>query len=91
MHPNTPKPIVEFIATRLLCPEKPYGHQGPWEPVWEGCGDLATAGVEYDAGKGCKRRNGEGKERDERLREMYEVAKESFRLLELKSPGVDKL
>ncbi len=44
-----------------------------------------------EATKGCKRKDGEGKEKDEKLEEMYGVAKESFRLLELKSPGVDKL
>lgn len=45
-----------------------------------------------DVGKGgCKRKEGEGKRKDEELERMYEVAKESFRLLELKSPGVDKL
>lgn len=45
----------------------------------------------FDAGKGCKRKEGEGKERDEKMKEMYGVARESYRLLEMKSPGVEKL
>jgi hypothetical protein len=91
MHPNTPQDVIEFVATRLLSKERPHGYVGDWAPVWQGCGDLATAGVGFDAGKGCKRRDGEGKAKDEKLKKMYDVARESFRLLELKSPGVDKL
>lgn len=92
LHPNTPKEIVHFIATRLLSKDRPFGHEGEWEPVWQGCGDLSNAGVGKDAGKGCKQReDGQGKEVDKKLEEMYGIARESFKALEIRSPGVDKL
>jgi hypothetical protein len=91
MHPNTPKDVINFVATRLLSRDKPHGYEGDWAPIWEGCGDLSTAGVDMEAGKGCKRKEGAGKERDRKLEEMYQVARDSFKLLELKSPGVSKL
>ena len=91
LHPSTPKEIISFVATRLLSKDRPYGHQGTWEPIYIGCGDLSTAGVGMEAGKGCRRKEGEGKRKDEEMERMYTVARESFRLLELKSPGVDKL
>lgn len=86
LHPNTPGNVIAFIATRLLSRDRPFGHEGEWEPVWHGCGDLSTAGVGNEASKGCKRRDTEGKERDEKLEEMYEVAKESFKLLKISGP-----
>lgn len=91
MHPNTPKEIIHFIATRLLSKDRPYGHQGSWKPVWEGSGDLATAGLGREAGKGCcQREDGEGKKRDEEMEEMYEAARRSFMALELKTQGVEE-
>lgn len=99
LHPNTPEHIVAFVATRLLSRERPHGfssedelaYGGEWQPVWAGCGDIATAGVGNEAAKGCQRIDGEGKERDERLEWMYGVARRSYALLEMKAPGVDKI
>jgi len=91
MHPNTPHQVIGFIATRLLSCDRPYGHPGSWTPVWTDCGDLATAGLGREAGKGCEQRSdGEGKKRDERMEQMYAAAKESFRRLELKTQGVEE-
>ncbi|KAL7419321.1 hypothetical protein Q5752_006159 [Cryptotrichosporon argae] len=52
--------------------------------------DLAVAGVGREAADGVEQR-GPGKARDQRLAHMYAVARESYRVLELKCPGVDKL
>lgn len=99
LHPSTPEHIITFVATRLLSRDRPYGftaedesaYGGEWQPVWAGCGDIATAGVGNEAAKGCQRIDGEGKERDERLEWMYGVARRSYSLLEMKVPGVDKI
>jgi hypothetical protein len=84
LHPNTPVQIRQFIATRLLSSDRPFGHKGTWEPVWKGFGDLSTAGVGYDAAKGTEQ-SGEGKRRDEVLEGMYAVARTSWGLLEMKA------
>ena len=90
IHPNTPKPIIQFIATRLLSTDRPHGHDGSWTPLWDGCGDLSTAGVGLDAGKGCKQKDdGEGKEIDRKLESMYGVARKSWKVLESMGPGED--
>jgi hypothetical protein len=47
--------------------------------------------VGSEASKGCRRRNTEGKERDEKLEEMYAAARESFRLLEIGALGAREL
>jgi hypothetical protein len=86
LHPQTPEPIISFIATRLLSRDRPYGHQGEWSPIGDGHGDLITAGVGYEAGKRCERREGKGKGFNEELEWMYHVARMSYRLLELKAP-----
>jgi hypothetical protein len=85
LHPATPPQIRHFIATRLLSHDRPYGHEGKWEPIWYGTGDIATAGVGYDAVKGLEQK-GEGRRRDERLEQMYAVARRSWGLLAEISP-----
>ncbi|KAK4686860.1 histone H3, partial [Tremellales sp. Uapishka_1] len=89
LHPNSPPQIRHFCATRLLSRDRPFGYEGAWEPVWKDSGDLATAGVGFDAPKGV-RQVGEGRKKDEELARMYDIAKESYKLLEMKAPGVDK-
>ncbi|GFZ47894.1 hypothetical protein JCM24511_05641 [Saitozyma sp. JCM 24511] len=89
LHPNTPTHVRHFIATRLLSPDRPFGHQGTWQPVWNGLGDLCTAGVGYDAAKGTEQ-SGEGKRRDEVLQDMYAVARRSWGLLEMKALDGEK-
>lgn len=94
LHPTTPTQIVGFIANRLLSRDTPYGHGGPWTPLWalEGCVDLSTAGLGVEAGRGCRQREGgRGKEVDRVVEEMYSVARRSWGLLEEKAPGVAKL
>ncbi|GFZ48387.1 hypothetical protein JCM24511_06135 [Saitozyma sp. JCM 24511] len=86
LHPNTPSHIRHFIATRLLSPDRPFGHAGSWEPVWKGIGDLQTAGVGFDEAKGTEQ-GGEGKRRDELLEEMYSVARKSWEMLEMRAPN----
>ncbi|KAK8847545.1 hypothetical protein IAR55_005403 [Kwoniella newhampshirensis] len=58
-----------------------------WKPIhlFSGGFDICTAGVGMDAGKELKQ-NGPGKEADERLEKMYEVARGSWKLLEMKCP-----
>ena len=82
LHPNTPKEVIQFVTTRLLSTDKPYGHQGIWTPI-SGCDDLSAAGVGKDAGKGYfPRHDGEGKNLDQRMQAMYEAARESWRRLD---------
>ena len=82
IHPQTPKEIIAFVATRLLSSERPFGHIGPWKALGEGEDvDLSTAGVGLEATKGCEQRDGEGKELDKKLESMYSVARESWRKL----------
>lgn len=60
---------------------------GDWKPIWESVGDLITAGVKYDAAKGCVQ-VGEGRKKDEELERMYDAARDSFERLALSCPGV---
>ena len=80
--------MINFVALRLLSPERPYGHTGSWEAVGiEGDDfDLSTAGVGMEARDGCEQREGEGKQVDRKLESMYGVARESWRRLDQIAP-----
>lgn len=53
--------------------------------------DLCALGLGLEAGKGCaQKQKGKGREMDERLERMYDVARESWRRLEEVAPGVNK-
>lgn len=92
LHPQTPPEIINFIAIRLLSRDVPHGYTGPWDPIWKDCGDLLTAGIGYDAAKGCPRRSdSEGQKVDGKIEEMYRVARGSWRVLEAQSPAGSKI
>lgn len=99
LHPSTPTQIVEFCAVRLLSKDRPHGYEGDWTPIYEPDQsgvkvDLAAAGLGLDAPRayaGAQSDRGEGRGTDKRLEGMYAVARESWGLLESKSPGVNKL
>ncbi|ORX34014.1 hypothetical protein BD324DRAFT_192292 [Kockovaella imperatae] len=89
LHPQTPTPVIEFVATRLISHDRPYGHSGPWKPLG-GDGediDLSAAGIGREACKGFEQReNGRGRELDRKLEGMYRIARESWNRLDDMAP-----